>query len=171
MKKEEIDVIVLMIRNLGIENEVREALSSNSEKPLLQKEKTSNGYRIYYNEANGEAVGIVYKNLVFLKETSKKRMTWSDAVKYCEMVVINGITSQLCPVGEEFRKEFKRDSREIYQALAEIGAKNLAYPIWGEAQNYRRYAWTLSFGNGCIDVDSMFISFNYVRAVLILQEI
>lgn len=170
MKKEEIDVIVLMIRNLGIENEVREALSSNSEKPLPQKEKTSNGYRIYYDKTSNDAVGIIYKNMVFLKETSEKKLNWDDAVKYCKTVVLNGITSQLCPVDRNWKTELNSIAKGLYTALKEIGARRLDDWTWCSEYSYY-YAWGQYFSNGSMFYGGKTNYSSYVRPVLILQEI
>ncbi len=171
MKKEEIDVIVLMIRNLGIENEVREALSSNSEKPLPQKEKTSNGYRIYYDKTSNDAVGIIYKNVVFLKETSEKKLNWDDAVTYCKTIVINGITSQLCPVDRNWKTEFDSIAKDLYTALKEIGARRLDDWTWCSEYSNTGYAWIQYFSDGYVYDYYLKGSTCYVRPVLILQEI
>ncbi len=134
---------------------------------LVKQEKTSNGYQIYYDETSGETVGVVYKNIVFLKHVSKKTMTWYEAAAYCKTIVINGITAQLCPVDNSLQYEFENLSRGLYRALKEIGAVMLKYYSW--AAEYSKYhAWYQGFSNGYIDKGSKSIDFFYVRPVLIL---
>ncbi len=165
-KENSIKAVIELINSLGIENEIREALISK--KATERKEKTSNGYQIYYDEASGEAVGIVYKNMVFLKNTSEKKLHWYDAAIYCKTVVINGITSQLCPADESWKTEFKRIARGVYKALLEIGAEKLDCLTWASEYN-AKCAWYQRFSDGLIYNFYCKDNYNYVRPVLILD--
>lgn len=153
---------------------------------------TSNGYEIYNDETSGEAVGVVYKNLVFLKIVSESPMNWDNAVEYCKTVVINGITAELCPVDDYYSwmKEFDKISKDLYEALKEIGAEKLEHGTWCSgcedkklygAQSLYPYrqgflAWVQSFV--CIDqsfvcgnvIDDSKSSNYYVRPVLVLKR-
>lgn len=156
--------VLSLIHNQNIENEIREALSL---KPLKQREKTSDDFEIYYDQASGEAVGIVHKNIVFLKHVSDKDMSWNDAVAYCETVVINGIRAQLCPAGKNWPTEFKKISKELWLALKEIGAEKLDYWTWASKYN-GNYAWYQNFLSGGVGKDYKNLNF-YVRPVLLLH--
>ncbi len=167
-KENSIKAVIELINSLGIENEIREALISKPENVSERKEKTSNGYQIYYDEAAGKAVGIVYKNMVFLKNTSKKKLHWYDAASYCKTVVVNGITSQLCPADESWKTEFKRIARGVYKALVEIGAEKLDCLTWASEYN-AKCAWYQRFSDGLIYNFYCKDNYNYVRPVLILD--
>lgn len=135
----------------------------------LRPQKTSNGYEIYYDESSGEAVGIIYKNLVFLKKTSEKKLDWYDAVDYCKTVVINGMISELCPVSGNWKQEFAKIHKDLYDALAEIGAKNLNYPTWSSSEFGKHYAWLQRLCDGYIYDFDRYGHF-YVRPVLVLRR-
>ncbi len=168
-KKQLVKDILSLIHNQGLEKEIIEALTSNQQNVSERKEKTSNGYQIYYDEATGKAVGIVYKNMVFLKNTSKKKLHWYDAAIYCKTVVINGITSRLCPADESWKTEFKKIAGNLYKALLEIGAENLDDLTWAAECN-ANYAWSQSFGNGNVTSYGKTFYSGYVRPVLILDK-
>ncbi len=148
------------------------------------KKMTSNGYEIYYDKASGEAVGIVHKNLVFLKTTSERRMDWYEAVEYCKTIVINGITAELCPVTKDWYVEFTDIYCDLRQALKEIGAEKSDCCTWCcdcDSSKLRSciekfypwskgyYAWVQSFDNGnmCDDMKSGHYA---VRPVLVLKR-
>lgn len=172
--KKEVQAVLNLIKDLGIEDDIFQALGEKSAKGsvvevISKLKKTSNGYEIYYDESSGNAVGIVYKNLVFLKTTSSEKINWYEAVKYCKTIIINGIVSELCPVAEKWRKEFKSVSRDLYKALAEIGAENLDYTTWC-SEHSGNNAGTQRFSDGYIDWSSKNINNYYVRPVLVLNR-
>lgn len=173
MNKENLVKDVLsLIHNQNIENEIREALSPKPEKRISKilkpKEKTSDDLEIYYDQASGEAVGIVYKNIVFLKHISKAPMNWNKAVAYCKTIVINGIKAQLCPVDDNWRAEFEKISKKLCHALEKIGAEKFDYFTWAtELDN--TWAWHQRFSNdGYVGYTNLKGNSSYVRPVLIL---
>lgn len=163
--------VLSLIHNQNIENEIREALSSKQEKQIektsKRKEKTSNGYDIYYNKISGEAVGIVYQNIVFLKHISENPMSWYDAVSSCKEIVINGVKAQLCPVNTNWRTELKIISEELCLALEEIGAEHLDCWIWASKFD-SDYAWIQYLRDGKTDYNFKLSNY-YVRPVLVLE--
>lgn len=172
--KKEVQAVLNLIKDLGIESEIRETLELESKgTPSVVREarpqRTSNGYEIYYDEASGKAVGIVYKNRVFLKTTSSEKITWREAAEYCKSIIINGITSQFCPVDDNWKKEFCNVYQNLYQALKEIGAENLDYSTEWCFENGSVWAWTQSLSDG--STDAYYKHYNYyVRPVLILRD-
>lgn len=162
--KKEVTAVLNLIKELEVESDVRLALGAN------RPQATSNGYPIYYDEASGEAAGIFYKNIVFLKNVSEKRLTWPEAVEYCKTIVINGVTAQLCPVSNEREGEFKKVCRDLKTALAEIGAKELDTATWCTEVD-RDSAWKLCFDNGHLSSASKEYGHpSYVRPVLLLKR-
>ncbi len=158
--------VLSLIYNQNIENEIREALSSKSLKP---KEKTSDDFEIYYDQASGEAVGIIYKNIVFLKHISKGPMNWNKAVAYCKTIVINGIRARLCPVDDNWRAEFEKISKKLYHAFEKIGAEKLDYFTWASEYD-DTWAWLQRFtDDGYVGYTNYKGSSNYVRPVLLLH--
>lgn len=148
------------------------------------KKMTSNGYEIYYDEASGEAVGIVYNNLVFLKTVSERRMDWDDAAAYCKTIVINGITAELCPVTKNWRSEISAVYSGLQRALKEIGAEKSDCCTWCCDCDSSKlhscietfypwskmyYAWVQSFENGNV-IDTRKHDSFYVRPVLVLKR-
>lgn len=162
-KNEAIKLVLELIQEHDLADKIRDILS---ELPKPRKEKASNGYKIYYDESNGEAVGIVYKNLVFLKKTSSKEINWFDAVEYCKTFVINGITSQLCPM-DDIKYEFLMIAHGPYEALQEIGAEHLDCFTWC-SENDNFVAWTQRFSDGKLFGYEHKHFNNYVRPVLVL---
>lgn len=165
--KKEVTATLNLIKDLELENDVRMALNV-SEKRYSSPQKTSNGYEIYYEESSGEAVGIVYNNIVFLKKSSGRLMTLFEADWYCKSIVINGVTSQLCPVDDSWIGELKKIYRDLYQALTEIGAENLDHYTWCSKHPNANYAWIQRLSNG----DTSYYgksNFRYVRPVLVLK--
>lgn len=166
MKQNEVIKLVLeLIQEHDLADKIRDVLSE-LQKPC--KERTSNGYEIYYDESNGEAVGIVYKNLVFLKSTSSQEINWYEAVEYCKTVVINGIQAQLCPVEEELGEEFRGVAEDLYKALQEIGAENLDDWTWCSEYSYY-YAWIQRFSDGSLYYYDKYDYTWSVRPVLVLK--
>lgn len=148
------------------------------------KKMTSNGYEIYYDETNSEAVGIVYKNMVFLKDVSEREMDWDEAVEYCQKILINGIRAELCPVTKDWYIEFTAIYLGLQQALKEIGAEKSDCCTWCcdcDSSNLRSciekfypwsktwYAWVQSFENGNMFEDLKSHNY-YVRPVLVLDR-
>lgn len=136
-------------------------------KTLKPKEKTSDDFEIYYDQGSGEAVGIVYKNIVFLKHISKGPMNWNKAVAYCKTIVINGIKAQLCPVDDNWRAEFEKISKKLCLALEKIGAEHLDSWIWASEYSHN-YAWVQYLSDGNTSMYSKY-SYSYVRPVLVLK--
>lgn len=163
--------VLSLIHNQNIENEIREALSPKPvkriSKTLKPKGKTSDDFEIYYDQASGEAVGIVYKNIVFLKHISEGSMKWNKAVAYCRTIVINGIKAQLCPVDENWRKELVKISKKLCLALKKIGAVHLDSWIWASEYSYE-YACTQHLSSGSTGWNLKNYT-NYVRPVLVLK--
>ncbi len=152
-------------------NLVQSALGFKRLATSLRPQITSNGYEIYYDEISGNVVGIVYRNLVFLKGVSERRMNWHDAVDYCKTIVINGITAELCPVDSDdsWEKEFYSISKSLYEALREIGAENLDTYTWCSEYSKDK-AWLQYVGDS--DVYTCLkdgCNFN-VRPVLVLRR-
>lgn len=171
--KKEVQAVLNLIKDLGIENEIRETLELESKgTPSVVREagpqRTSNGYEIYYDEASGKAVGIVYKNRVFLKTTSSERINWHEAAEYCKSIIINGITSQFCPVDDNWKKEFCNVYQNLYQALKEIGAENLDYSTWC-SENGSSWAWIQDLSDGYVIFNHSKNLSCYVRPVLVLK--
>lgn len=175
--KKKVQAVLNLIKDLLLKLVKNPAVVQGS-KP----EKTSNGYEIYYDINSGEAVGIVYKNIVFLKQTSKYLLYWTEAVEYCKSIIINGITSQLCPVDDIWKEEFERNSQCLYDALKEIGAKHLNSDTWGTEYSCdhvwakyfhwckENYAWGLCFLDGNVDWYYKTSDRYYVRPVLVLDR-
>lgn len=169
-KKELAKSLMLTVRALGIEEEMRQELNLK-DASKLRPERTSNGYEIYYDEESGESVGIVYNGIVHLKRTSPERMHWCRAVKYCKTVVINGIQSELCPVDNIWRKEFKKIHGALSIALAEIGAEHLDLYTWCSEYDYDdSNAWGQGFSGGSFYYGSKDYYNSYVRPVLVLKS-
>lgn len=64
--KQEVEAVLNLIKDLLLKL-VKKPAVVQGPKP----NKASNGYGIYYDVNSGEVVGIVYKNIIFLKQTSK----------------------------------------------------------------------------------------------------
>lgn len=134
---------------------------------------TDTAFEVYRDEVSGEAVGIVYRDLVFLKGTSPQKLNWQEAQSYCKTVVVNGITAELCPASRDWKQEFHHLSEDLYLALREIGAEHPDATTWCAeyaSEGMRLYAWYQNFctgqiSNGC-KVDYKF----YVRPVLPLKK-
>ena len=164
--------VLSLIHNQNIEKEIKEVLSPKPEKrtskTLKPKEKTYDDFETYYDQVNGEAVGIVYKNIVFLKKVTRDPLNWNEAVAYCKTIEINGIKARLCPVDDNWQTEFKMISKELYLALEKIGAEKLDYDTWASERSYKS-AWSQRFSNGNVYTNhNKAISF-YVRPVLLLH--
>lgn len=171
-KKKALELVISLIRKFGLEDEVASELNRVDNSVIGEKvsssQKTSNGYEIYYDNSNGEAVGIVYKNLVFLKKTSQKKLDWYEAVEYCKTVIVNGIESQLCPADEDWREEFREIVKDLYEALHEIGAENLDDYTWSASVYNNSLAREQNLSDGSMSLDYKFKD-NYVRPVLDLE--
>lgn len=168
MKEKAIKIIMEMIETFEVANEIKARLNS-LEETVIRPEKISNGFEIYYDQISGEAVGIVYQGIVHLKKTSAKKMNWFDAKKYCQTVVINGITSQLFPITDDWKEEFPQVSKGWYDALCEIGADNPDEFTW--CSEYSGIiAWYQTFNNGDIYYGNKLNGNLYVRPVLILKK-
>lgn len=168
MDKEKIIKSILKeIEMYGIAGEILSALNA--------KKIAGHRFERYYDNETGEVVGLVYDDLVILKQTSPEKMKWNDAEAYCQTVVINGIQAELCPIVPEWKKDVVAGTQDLAAALQEIGAENLDSPTWCEAYPLPEsmfgnlYAWYLCFGanlsNGC-KCDYKF----YVRPVLRLKK-
>ena len=171
--KKEVQAVLNLIKDLGIEDDIFQALGGKSAKRsvvevISKTKKTSNGYEIYYDERSNEVVGIVYKDLVFLKKTSDRCLTWFEAAEYCKSIIINGIASQFCPVDGIWKEEFKKISQDLCDALAEIGAEKLAYCTWCSEYSYTN-AWYQSLYSGNVYNYSKYKR-RYVRPVLVLNK-
>lgn len=172
--KKEVQAVLNLIKDLGIEDDIFQALGGKSAKrsvveAISKPKKTSNGYEIYYDERSNEVVGIVYKNRVFLKTTSSERINWHEAAEYCKSIIINGITSQFCPVDDNWKKEFCNVYQNLYQALKEIGAENLDYYTWCSEYD-DTWAWTQRFSDGGVSYNFNKNLSYYVRPVLVLNR-
>lgn len=176
--KKEVTAVLNLIRDLQIEDEIRAALIGEDSKAEVEKvpaakprRQTSNGYPIYFDETTGEAVGIMYGNMVFLTAASEKKMSWDQAVEYCKTIVINGITAQLCPIAEKWMDDFKMRCPDLREALLRIGADKEALnsATWCEAKD-KNDAWKLSFNNGCISRAYRDGFYAFARPVLILRD-
>ena len=130
---------------------------------------TSNGYKIYYDKTSGEAVGIVYKKLVFLKAFSERKMNWYEAVEYCKTIVINGIVAELCPVMKNWETEFRDIYCDLKQALKEIGAEKSDYCTWCSEKDDLN-AWCQYFIRGNVYPSYKGYDSSYVRPVLVLKR-
>lgn len=177
MKKEVIAVLNL-IRDLQIEEEIRAAFIDRlsgaeveTTPAVKPRRQTSNGYPIYYDNDTGEAVGIIYKNMVFLASASAKKISWYDGLEYCKTIIINGITAQLCPITKQWINEFKGLCFDLREALLGIGADKEALnaATWCEAKD-KNDAWKLSFNNGHISRAYIEGNLSYVRPILILRN-
>ena len=171
--KKEVKAALNLIKDLEIEEEIFHALEAELCKtPAVEEssrpKRTSNGYEIYYDENSNEAVGVVYNNLVFLKKSSGRRMTWFEVVDYCKSIVINGITSEICLVDATWPGELKKIYRDLCQALKEIGAENLDYFTWCSEYDSSN-AWYQNLSDGYVYYTSK-SNFRYVRPVLVLKR-
>lgn len=168
-KKKIIESVLTQIKTHGIADEIVSA--SNA------KKNACNRFERYYDNETEEVVGLVYDDLVILKQTSEEQMLWKDAEFYCKTVVVNGIRAELCPVMPEWKTDVVAGTQDLAAALREIGAENLDSPTWCEAYSRTEsqspfsnlYAWYLRLGanlsNGC-KCDYKF----YVRPVLRLKK-
>lgn len=144
-------------------------ITETSPATSFRPQTTSNGYKIYYDKASGEAVGIVYKNLVFLKVVSEREMNWYEAEAYCYLIDINDITAELCPVNyNSWREEFLDISKSLYVALKEIGAKNLDAYTWCAQRNSNEGCLqNFAIGDVCSYLKGCTLA--YLRPVLVLD--
>ena len=141
---------------------------------LPRNDGAGKAFDVYRNEVSGEAVGIAFGDLVFLKETSPQKLSWKEAQAYCETVVVNGITAELCSANRDWEKEFSHFSKDLYSALRRIGAEHPDSTTWCAeyvSEGTCWYAWYQNFctgqiSNGC-KVDYKF----YVRPVLRLKKL
>lgn len=181
-KNEIIESVLLQIRKHGIAHEIVSALTEKSAEGNLQETNVPppvalkakfRSFELYYDDETKEPVGVIYGNMVILKQTSKEKMAWGEAEAYCRSVVINGMTASLCPVMPEWKDDVVGNTQDLAAALEAIGAENLDTPTWCEAYQMPEslfadlYAWYLCLGsqlsNGC-KCDYKF----YVRPVLLL---
>jgi len=178
--KTKTEAVLNLIEELQIEDEVFQALEAklgqkHAAKPAVedrpQAKKTSNGYEIYYDKTSGEAVGIVYKHVVFLKHLSSRRMTWHRAYVYCKKIEVNGIVAEpFWTSNEDWITEFKEKLHtELCQALQEIGAKKPEACSWAGAYDLDN-AWRMDFQTGNIDYRAKYKQEAYIRPVLFLKH-
>lgn len=143
-------------------------------KPPLMVQKTSNGYEIYYDKKSGNAVGIVWTDFVFLKETSPRRLSFDEAWQYCNKILINGLRAEVFPVDEcadwcDWCHSL--DLEGLYMALAEIGAENLTEEFWCGEYPFHAQAWVVNLEkNLAFRADRFLGGPRYCRAVIHLKQ-